>query len=74
MDLEMMYVSLKRHTKLLSLIFTLSCLSKTSVIRMFVYFNFQIKNKQENIPPYPFPINFKLLIPCFCHMKGILQH
>ena len=50
MNLEMMNESSQRHPKL-SLIFTPNCLSKTSVTRMFVLF--LIKNKQENLPPYP---------------------
>ena len=46
MNLKMMNMSSKRHPKLLSLIFTLSCLSKISVIRMLVYY-FSLKTSRE---------------------------
>ena len=53
--------SSERHPKLLLLIFTRNCLSKTSVIRMFVYY-FSLKNKQENLS-----VCFPWILNCFFH-------
>ena len=64
MNLKMMNESSKRHPKLLSLILTLNCLSKTSVIRMFVYY-FSLKTSRKTCPSvlHEFQIAYSMLLP-----------
>ena len=59
--------SSKRHQKLLSLIFTLNCLSKTSVIRMFVYY-FSLKTSWKS---YHRSVCFPWILNCLFHAFAI---
>ena len=59
--------SSKRHPKLLSLIFTLNCLSKTSVIRMFVYY-FSLKTSWKT---YHRSACFPWILNCLFHAFAI---
>ena len=64
MNLKMMNESSERNPKLLSLIFTLNCLSKTSVIRMFAYY-FSLKTSRKTCPSvsHEFQIAYSMLLP-----------
>ena len=59
--------SSKRHPKLLSLIFALNCLSKTSVIRMFVYY-FSLKTSWKT---YHRSTCFPWILNCLFHAFAI---
>ena len=67
MNLKMMNESSKRHPELLSMIFTVNCLSKTSVIRMFVYY-FSLKTSRKTYHRFPL---FPWILNCKFHAFAI---